>query len=91
MVFLVSQLPLRYSESESTQDPEALMKQILICDNNPIFAQYLAQEVEKLMPSTHEISICHSAEELRSAVVSYPPDIVLLYIRNFRDLHHGIH
>ena len=59
------------------------MKQILICDNNPIFAQYLAQEVEKLMPSTHEISICHSAEELRSAVVSYPPDIVLL------DIHLG--
>lgn len=57
------------------------MTRILICDNNPIFAQYLLQEVEKLMPVPCRFFICHSAEELRNTVMTdSPPDIVLLDI-----------
>lgn len=59
------------------------MTRILICDNNPIFAQYLEKEVEKLLPSPHRISVCHSAEELRTAVDVDLPDIALL------DIHLG--
>lgn len=59
------------------------MTKILICDNNPIFAQYLAQEVERLMPVPCQFFICHSAEELRKTVLAAPPRIALL------DIHLG--
>ena len=41
------------------------MISILICDNNPIFADYLKQEVAQLVTVPCRITVCHSSEELR--------------------------
>lgn len=57
------------------------MISILICDNNPIFADYLKQEVAQLMTVPCRFSVCHSPEELRTACRSDPPRIALLDIQ----------
>ena len=59
------------------------MISILICDNNPIFADYLKQEVEQLLPVPCRVSVCHSSEALRQICTSDPPGIALM------DIHLG--
>lgn len=56
------------------------MIQVLICDNNPIFADYLRQEILTLLPSPSEISVCYSAEDLRYQCRNELPHIALLDI-----------
>lgn len=57
------------------------MISILICDNNPIFADYLKQEVSQLMTTPCRITVCHSPEELRAICRNDPPRIALLDIQ----------
>ena len=56
------------------------MISILICDNNPIFADYLKQEVLEILPSPCDISVCHSKEELRHQAATESYQIALLDI-----------
>ena len=56
------------------------MIHVLICDNNPIFSDYLKQEVLGILPSPCHVTICHSKEELRENASSAPPQIALLDI-----------
>ena len=57
------------------------MISILICDNNPIFADYLKQEVSQLMTTPCCIAVCHSPEEMRAICQNDPPRIALLDIQ----------
>lgn len=66
------------------------MISILICDNNPIFADYLKKEVLEVLSSPCEVTVCHSKEELRQQAVSAPPRIALLDIHLDDSLDNGI-
>ena len=56
------------------------MTNVLICDNNPIFADYLKQEVLSIMEEPCTVSVCHSPEELRAECKNGCPQIALLDI-----------
>lgn len=66
------------------------MISILICDNNPIFADYLKQEVEQLLPVPCRVSVCHSSEALRQICASDPPGIALMDIHLGNSPENGI-
>ena len=51
---------------------------ILICDNNPIQAAHLQEQIEALFPATFTIATCSSSEGLRAEVAHHAPDIVLM-------------
>ena len=57
------------------------MISILICDNNPIFADYLKQEVAQLVTVPCRITVCHSSKELRACCKNDSPRIALLDIQ----------
>lgn len=59
------------------------MTRVIICDNNPNFADFLKEEVLKLLPSPAEVSVCLSAEELREAQKAIQAQIAIL------DIHLG--
>ena len=56
------------------------MTHVLICDNNPIFADFLKQEVQRHLPVPSEITVCHTREDLRALTKQILPQIVLLDI-----------
>ena len=56
------------------------MTHVLICDNNPIFADFLKQEVQHYLPVPSEISVCYTREDLRALTKQVPPQIALLDI-----------
>lgn len=66
------------------------MISILICDNNPIFASYLKQEVSRLIPVPCRITVCHSPEELREYCQNDSPRIALLDIQLGESDENGI-
>ena len=57
------------------------MISILICDNNPIFADYLKQEVAQLVTVPCRITVCHSSEELREYCKTNSPQVALMDIQ----------
>lgn len=59
------------------------MTRVIICDNNPNFADFLKEEVLKLLPPPAEACICLSAEELREKAKEYGAQIAIL------DIHLG--
>ena len=66
------------------------MVSVLICDNNPIFADYLKNEVEQLITVPCHVSVCHSSEELRQQCISNPPNIALMDIHLGDSAENGI-
>ena len=66
------------------------MVSVLICDNNPIFANYLKNEVEQLITVPCRVSVCHSSEELRQQCISNPPNIALMDIHLGDSAENGI-
>lgn len=66
------------------------MIQVVICDNNPIVADYLKQEVSLLLPEPYHITICNSAEELRMECRNTSPQIALLDIHLDETPENGI-
>lgn len=66
------------------------MTNILICDNNPIFAEYLKKEVLTLLPEPCSVSVCHSPEELRLECNKDIPQIALLDIHLNETPENGI-
>lgn len=66
------------------------MTNVLICDNNPIFADYLKNEVAQLLPVPCRVSVCHSSEELRRQCMADPPGIVLMDIHLGDSTENGI-
>lgn len=56
------------------------MTSVLICDNNPIFADYLKQEVQTILEGPCRVLVCHSPEELRTECKKEHPQIALMDI-----------
>lgn len=56
------------------------MIQVLICDNNIIFADWLKQQVKGLLPPPSTVSVCYSSEELRRLCQNDLPQIAVLDI-----------
>ena len=56
------------------------MIHVIICENNPIVADYLKCEVSLLLQEPFHITTCHSAEELRMECRKSSPQIALLDI-----------
>ena len=59
------------------------MTRVIICDNNPIFADFLKEEVLKLLPTPAEVCVCLSAEDLREKAKIFDAQIAIL------DIHLG--
>lgn len=66
------------------------MTNVLICDNNPIFADYLKQEVLSILEDPCTVSVCHSPEELRKECKKTSPQIALLDIHLNNTPENGI-
>ena len=66
------------------------MIKVVICDNNPIIADYLHKEVSNLLSEPFQIAVCHSAEELRQECDHSSPQIALMDIHLDETPENGI-
>lgn len=56
------------------------MYSVFVCDDDPVFASFLAEQARAVFPSNCQIEIFHTAQDFSAAVSAKKPDIALLDI-----------